>query len=108
MVKVSSLKVQELRGALVIYFWSLVGRSLLIQDRESDLWLKFFGLFWCHIRQTEDWFVVEFELVREFGSVVVMRRWGCCLWWREGRVLLLGVATGVMVFWSGFGVSSGQ
>jgi len=39
------------RGALLIGFFSLVGRSLLIRDRESALWLSWFlgfgfVLFW--------------------------------------------------------------
>nr|ABD28555.2 hypothetical protein MtrDRAFT_AC148971g32v2 [Medicago truncatula] len=40
--------------ATIILWWTgvrgarLVGRLLLIRDRESALWLKFgFGLFWC-------------------------------------------------------------
>jgi hypothetical protein len=34
----------EFKGALMIYFWSLVGRSFLLRYRESISRLKLFGL----------------------------------------------------------------
>jgi hypothetical protein len=51
--------VPRVRGTLLFWSQSLAGRSLLIRDRESVLWIKFgFGLFTVSFRGRE---VVEAE-----------------------------------------------
>jgi len=63
-------------GALLIWLYSLVGRSLLIRDREVVLWFKFgYGLFWC-----------------SFGGPEVAR------WWK-----LNDIWKGVLQMWLGDG-----
>jgi len=52
---------RELRGVLVIYFWSLVCISLLIRDRKSVSWFKSLDLLWCLLTHIRGKVVVESE-----------------------------------------------
>jgi hypothetical protein len=54
------------RGALMIWSWSLMGRSLLIRDRESVLWPKFGVLFleffrWIRVSSDDGWFQFQWS-----------------------------------------------
>jgi len=64
--------VPGVRSALLIWSYSLVGRSLLIQDRESVLWLKLgFGFFMVSFggSEVERWCKLYDLLDRSFAEV---------------------------------------
>jgi len=77
----------SVRGALLIWPYSLVDRSLLIRDRESVLWLKLgFGIFMVYFggSEVERWWKLYDLSDRSFAEVAQ-------LWCSGLRVLFWGV-----------------
>lgn len=106
---------RELRSALVICLWSLMGRSLLLWDWESSSRLKSIGLVWCLLRQTGGQSVVESKWVWKKCFYGVFFLWrdvfmvfiGAQGWEENVRCYFRGFGRFLWFFWRVFSTISG-